>query len=185
VAWGPARNLVAMGVPMARHRQNPSPPQPTALKRTLERVRVDFPEEHVVPSLVRWVAATVVSVVGSLAADAVLVAVGTHVFPSTRGYVHFRFSDYGKLTVVGVVVACLAWPVVAWISSSPRWLFFRLAIAVTVVLWLPDLWILRQGQPARAVAVLMAMHLVIAPVTYGALVLVAPARRRGPVEIDG
>ncbi len=64
------------------------------------------------------------------------------------------------------------------ISSSPRWLFFRMAIAITVVLWLPDLCILVQGQPPKAVAVLMAMHLAIALVTYNCLVHLAPARRR-------
>ncbi|HEX4245764.1 MAG TPA: hypothetical protein VHY77_09370, partial [Acidimicrobiales bacterium] len=103
--------------------------------------------------------------------------------PSTKGYGHFQFSDYSKLTIIGVIIACLAWPVVTRISSSPRWLFFRLAILVTLVLLLPDLWILAKGQPVRAVVVLMAMHLAIALITYNALVHVAPvrARRRRPV----
>ncbi|HVC71702.1 MAG TPA: hypothetical protein VNC61_15715 [Acidimicrobiales bacterium] len=119
-----------------------------------------------------------VSVIGSLAADAILVAIGTALFPGTNGYVHFRFSDYGKLTVVGVVLACVAWPMVAWISSTPRWLFLRLAVVVTGVLLLPDIWILMKGQPAKAVLVLVAMHLVIALVTYNALVHLAPATQR-------
>jgi hypothetical protein len=79
-----------------------------------------------------------------------------------------------------VVIACLAWPVVTRISSAPRWLFFRLAVLVTLVLWLPDLYILDLGQPARAVAVLFAMHLVIALVTYNSMVRIArgkPAAR--------
>jgi hypothetical protein len=118
----------------------------------------------------------VVAIAASLGVDMILVAIGVHLFPATKGYVHFRVSDYGKLTVIGVVGACIGWPVVTWISSSPRWLFFRLAILVTLVLWLPDLWILTQGQPARAVLVLVAMHLAIAVVTYNALVRIAPAR---------
>ena len=113
------------------------------------------------------------SVAGSLAADAVLVAIGTAIFPSTRGYVHFRFSDYAKLTVIGVVIACLAWSIVTRISSAPRWLFFRLAVLVTLVLWLPDLYILANGEPPSAVAVLMVMHLAIALVTYNCLVRIA------------
>ncbi len=125
-----------------------------------------------------YTAAVIASIVGSLAADVILVTIATAVFRSTKGYAHFRFSDYGKLTVVGVVIACVAWPVVAWISSSPRWLFFRLAIVVTLVLWLPDLWILANGQPLKAVAVLMVMHLAIAVVTYNSLVRLAPASRR-------
>jgi len=89
--------------------------------------------------------------------------------------VHFQFHDYAKLTVIGVIIACVAWPVVTRISSDPRWLFFRLAILVTVVLLLPDFYILHGGQPADAVAVLMLMHLAIALVTYNLLVHLAPA----------
>ncbi len=121
-------------------------------------------------------AALVVSVIGSLAADAILVAIGTAIFPSTKGYVHFQFSDYAKLTIIGVVIACLAWPVVTRISSAPRWLFFRLAILVTFVLWLPDLYILYKGAPGRAVAVLMLMHLAIALITYHSLVHIAKVK---------
>jgi hypothetical protein len=77
------------------------------------------------------------------------------------------------LTVIGVVIACLAWPVVTRISSQPRWLFFRLAILVTLALWLPDLYILVSGQSAEAVAVLMIMHLAIALITYNCLVHLA------------
>jgi hypothetical protein len=130
------------------------------------------------PSRVRVALASAASVVGSLVADALLVAIGTALFPSTKGYVHFRFSDYAKLTVIGVVIACVAWPIVTRISFDPRWLFFRLAVVVTLVLWLPDLWILSRGQSGRAVAVLMVMHLAIALVTYNALVRLAPAQRR-------
>jgi hypothetical protein len=68
------------------------------------------------------------------------------------------------------VIACLVWPVVTRISSAPRWLFFWLAVLVTLVLWLPDLYLLDLGQPGRAVAVLMVMHLAIALITYNSLV---------------
>ena len=47
---------------------------------------------------------------------------------------------------------------------------------VTLVLLLPDLYIWHQGQPAKAVLVLMAMHVAIAVVTYNLLVHVAPVR---------
>lgn len=119
--------------------------------------------------------ATMVSLAGSLAADAALVVAGESVFPTTEHFVHFQFPDYARLTVIGVVVACIAWPVVTRISSRPRWLFFRMAVVVTVVLLLPDLYIWHQGEPVRAVGVLMLMHLAIALVTYNALVHIAPA----------
>jgi hypothetical protein len=75
-------------------------------------------------------------------------------------------------------VACIAWPVVARTSSAPRWQFFSLAIAVTLVLLLPDLYILKQGQPAKVVAGLMCMHVAIGLVTYNALVRSAPVKSR-------
>jgi hypothetical protein len=146
---------------------------PPLLDRALSMARVDLTPAPHQPSAVRVAIATAASVAGSLAADAILVVIGEAVFPSTKGYGHFQFSDYAKLTIIGVLIACLAWPVVTRISSTPRWLFFRMAILVTLVLWLPDLYILHGGAPPRAVAVLMIMHLAIALVTYNCLVHIA------------
>jgi hypothetical protein len=148
---------------------------PPLADRALKRCHIDLAPTHRQPSALRVATVTVVSVVLSLVADAALVAIGTATFPSTKGYVHFAFSDYGKLTVVGVVIACLAWPIVTRITSTPRWVFSRMAVLVTLVLWLPDLYILAKGQPPKAVAVLMAMHLAIAVITYSCLVHLAKA----------
>ena len=147
--------------------------------------RIDLQPRHAQPKASRVALATVAAIAGSLIADALLVVIGQALFPATKGYDHFQFHDYAKLTVIGVVIACVAWPVVTRISSDPRWLFFRLAILVTVVLLLPDFYILYKGQPADAVAVLMVMHLAIALVTYNLLVHLAPivrAERRAPRE---
>jgi hypothetical protein len=152
---------------------------PDVSARALAWAHIDFSPAQRPPEWWRVALATVASVALSLAADATLVAIGTRVFPTTKGYVHFQFHDYAKLTVIGVLIACAAWPAVARLSSAPRWLFFRLAIVVTLVLWLPDLYIWHQGQPAQAVLVLMAMHLAIALVTYNLLVRLAPTRARG------
>ena len=124
--------------------------QTSLLDRSLDLVKVDFTPDHRPPSWIRVLLATLVALVGSLAADAALVAIGKAVFPSVKDYVHFAFADYAKLTIIGVIIACVAWPIVTRISSAPRWLFFRLAIAVTLVLLLPDFYILHQGQPAEA-----------------------------------
>jgi hypothetical protein len=145
------------------------------LTQVMSLLRLDFAPGHRQPSGLRLLLATLGSIAGSLAADALAVVIGQAIFPSTRGYGHFQFADYAKLTVIGVIIACLGWPVVTRISSAPRWLFLRLAIVTTLVLWLPDLWILHGGAPAKAVAVLMVMHLAIAVVTYTLLVRLAPA----------
>jgi hypothetical protein len=151
-------------------------PSPDVTDRVLAWARVDLDPPHRPPEWWRVGLATVLSIALSLLADAALVAVGTRLLPSTKGYVHFQFHDYAKLTVIGVVIACAAWPIVARVSAAPRWLFFRLAIVVTLVLFVPDLWILRQGQSAQGVGILMAMHVAIALVTYNLLVRLAPVR---------
>ena len=154
---------------------------PESVERPLRLVKIDFEPEHRPPAAVLVLAATGAALTGSLIADAVLARAGQTMFPSTKGYPHFHFSDYAKLTVIGVIIACVAWPIVTRISSEPRWLFFRQAIAVTLVLFLPDLWIWYKGQPADAVAVLMVMHVAIALVTYNALVHIAKVQTEGRV----
>ena len=145
-------------------------------KQLTSLVRLDFSPTHRQPSALRLVFASLASIAGSLLADAVIVAISEALMPGTKGYVHFQFSDYGKLTVIGVVIACIAWPIVTRVCSAPRWLFFRLAILVTLVLLLPDFYILYKGQPGNAVGALMVMHLAIGLVTYNLLVRLAPVR---------
>ncbi len=147
------------------------------IDRAFAYARVDWSPTHEQPPIARVMSATALAVVVALLADAVLVAIATAVFPSTAGYEHFRFDDYAKLTIIGVVCGCAGWPVVTRLSSAPRWLFFRLAILATLVLFLPDVWLLMKGQPLDAVAVLMAMHVAVALVTYNAVVRIAPVPR--------
>jgi hypothetical protein len=153
------------------------------IERTLKLVRVDWSPSRRQPAL-GWVAvAAVIAITVSLLADAALVAAGTALFPSTAGYEHFRFDDYAKLTVIGVVIGCAGWPITTRITSAPRWLFSRLALLITVALFLPDVWLLLRHQPVDAVAVLMTMHVAVALTTYQVVVRVAPAkpqRRRDP-----
>jgi hypothetical protein len=165
--WPPSVALVAVAA------------SPDVTERLLSWARIDFHPSHRPPAWWRVGVATVLSIALSLAADAALVAIGTRLFPATNGYVHFQFHDYARLTVIGVVVACAAWPVVTRICAAPRWLFFRLAIVVTLVLFLPDIYIWHNGQPAQAVGVLMTMHLAIALITYNLLVHLAPVREQG------
>ncbi len=155
-------------------------PLSTFIDRYVVKAKIDLAPNHRQPSFSRIVIATVLSVAGSLLADAALVAIGTSVFPATKGYVHFQFHDYAKLTVIGVIVACAVWPVVTRVSSAPPWIFLRLAVLVTFVLLLPDVWILAKGQPPTAVAVLMVMHLAIAVITYNLLIHVAAVRTCDP-----
>ncbi len=146
---------------------------PDMIEWATSQARLSLSPSHRQPSLLRVLLATCSSLILCLASDAILVSIGEAIFPRTKGYAHFHLSDYGKLTVIGVIIACVAWPIVTRVSWDPRWLFFRLAILVTLVLWLPDLYILYRGQPGDAVAVLMVMHLAIALLTYNLLVHVA------------
>ncbi len=146
------------------------------LNKAMSLVHLDFAPDHQQPSGGRVVLATVVSVVGSLLADALLVVIAQALFPGTKGYPHFQFADYARLTIAGVIIACVAWPITTRITSQPRWMFFRMAAGVILVLWLPDVYILIRGQSATAVFFLFVMHLAIALVTYNALVYLAPVR---------
>jgi hypothetical protein len=154
----------------------------TMIDRAFELARLDFAPAHRQPSFVRVAVATAVAIAGSLIADAVVVRIGGAMFPSTKGYGHFRVPDYARLTIIGVVIAGVAWPMVTRISTAPRWLFLRLAFLVSAVLFLPDLWLLMKHQPAKAVAVLVVMHIAIAVVTFAVLVRVAPV---SPAEAPG
>ncbi len=147
-------------------------------KRKFALTRLDWISINEPASSARTLLASVVSVVGALSANAGLVRIATSASPSIKNYSHFRFIDFGSLTVLGVAAACAAWFVVSRISSSPRSFFIRLAIGVTIVLLFPDLLLLSGHQPVMAVLTLMSMHLVMALLTYNVLVRVAPVRVR-------
>lgn len=153
------------------------PPTTPTWERTLARLHIDVRGSQPGPSAVRVLLATVVAIAGSLVADTLLVHLGQHLYPRVRHYGHFRFSDYAKLTVIGVLVACAGWPLVARFSSAPRLVFGWLAVLVTVVLFAPDAYIyVVQKQPGEGVFVLIWLHVAIAIVTYAALVTIAPPR---------
>ena len=147
-------------------------------------LRLDSPWGAAQPGAVRCVLATLVAVVGSILACWVVATATIALVPATAGYEHFRFSDYARLTVIGVVLAGIAWPLVTLLSSRARRLYLWLAIAVTVVSFAPDLWILRQGQPAAGVAALIVMHIALFAITYPTLVFGAPQPRGIAASIE-
>ena len=168
---------------MSLHRSRAPRLTPGLFQSALEASRIDFKPRHRQPPSTALVVATAFSLLASLLLDALMIVIGTAIFSSTKGYVHFRFSDYSRLTVIGVLLACGAWPFVCRLSSQPRWLFFRAAILLSAVLFIPDLYLMIRGDPLKAVLVLFVMHVGIAVVTYNSLVHLAPVRplrRREP-----
>lgn len=145
-------------------------------QRIADLAGLDVPGRPALPSPWRFALALVVAVAGSLLACWLLATAAVAVLPSLRGYDHFRFADYAKLTVIGVVIACLAWPVVCWFSSRANRVLAVLALLVTVGSLAPDVWIGIHGQPAAGVLTLAVMHVGLLVVTYPALVLLAPQR---------
>lgn len=150
--------------------------QTSLIDRALARARVDLTPATEPPTGRRMIVVSALSIVASVGIDAAIVKIATVLYPAIRGYSHFRITDYGALTAIGVIAACAAWSTVVRISSSPRWLFFRLAIIVMTFLWLPDLWLLAKHEPTKGVFALMAMHLAVALVTYNFLVHFATVR---------
>ncbi len=150
----------------------------------LDVCRIDFRPRRS-PSTGSVVLATVVALIGSLVVDTLLAHVGVAVFPAIRHYAHLRFSDYSKLTTLGILGAALGWPVVTRVSSQPTWLYLRAAGVVTLVLFTPDLAIWYLGQPAAGVFVLVWMHLAIALITFLSMITLAPVGRGGYSETRG
>jgi hypothetical protein len=97
---------------------------PAVLDRALRLAGVDFAPARRQPAAIRVVAALILAVIGSLAADALLAAVGMALFPSTRDFPHFQFADYARLTIAGVVIAC----VVQIATASPAARDYRSAL---------------------------------------------------------
>ncbi len=152
----------------------------------LERLGVDLEARHRAPTNARVGVAALAAVVASLGADAGLVALGTAVFPATRGFSHFRPLDYGSFTVLGVLAACLLWLALVRVADEPRRLYRRLAVAVSLVLLLPDAYLLLfSGEPPRAVGVLVAMHGAVALCTYHLVVRLAPVPARPAAPLSG
>jgi hypothetical protein len=117
---------------------------------------------------------TTISALASIAVNAALVWLATAFDPPLRHYSHFRLSDYGTLTVVGVVAAGAAWFLATRYLAAPRHTFFRVAIIASLVLWVPDAWLYFKHEPTRAVIFLVIMHATVALITYNFLVFGAP-----------
>jgi len=135
------------------------------------------PAGRQLPAPSRVLAAGVLAAAASVGLCVLLVRAATALTPTLAGYSHFRFGDYAPLAVGGVAVATLAWPAVALLSPTPVRLYRSLAVAVSLVAFLPDLGLLAEGEPARAVAFLAAMHVAVAVVTFAAVVTLAPVPR--------
>jgi hypothetical protein len=147
-----------------------------------EYFHIDLPGLRAQPRAGRFVVATLVAIVGSVAACGLLALAGVAMFPATKGYDHFQFADYTKLTVVGVLIACAGWIVACALSSRARRLYLWAAVAVTIVSFAPDVWILLRGQTPEGVFVLAMMHVAVGIVTYLAVVFIAPQRDGAPTS---
>lgn len=157
---------------------------PERLVRFRRVAHIDFAFPGRPPAMPWVVVAAVLSIAASLAFDELCVHVATSMFPALRGFSHFHVADFAPLTVVGVLLACGGWLLAVTVSSTPRWLFLRCAVVVTVVLGLADVVLLLVGKPVRGVETLMVMHLGIAVLTYNLLVHVARVRPAFRVVTD-
>ena len=139
-------------------------------------LRLDLPRGSAQPAAWRWVLATIAAVAASLLACFGLAHSAILLFPPLASYEHFQFTDYSKLTIAGVVAACVGWPLIAWFSSYGRRLYLWLGVLATVVSLAPDAWILHLGQPPAGVITLGIMHVALGVITVAAMVLLAPQR---------
>ena len=139
---------------------------------------IDLPAGRAQPAWWRWLVAALIAGVLSVAACGILAAAGTAADPAAAGYEHFRFPDYAKLTIAGVIAAVIVWPIITLLSSRAGRLYVGISALALVASFAPDLWILHGGQPPIAVAFLGLMHVAVAAITVAAILVVAPQRRR-------
>ena len=146
------------------------PPIQLAVRLT----RLDLRPSAAQPPLVRTGLGIAVGVLLSLAMNWLIVRALITLFPDLATFPHFQLSDYGRLTVLGSLIACVGWPVLTRLSSSPGWMYGWVALLGTVVLWLPDLYIWAVlHEPGKAVLVLALMHMVVVLVSCVSMVLIA------------
>lgn len=158
------------------------PPVRVAVRLT----RLDLRPSAVQPSLLRTALGVVVGVLLSLGANWLIVRAAVTLLPSLAGFPHFQLSDYGRFTLLGSLIACVGWPVLTRLSSSPGWIYGWVALLGTCVLWLPDLYIWAVlHEPGRAVLVLAAMHVAVVLVSCLSMISIAgQPRTRGPRSGD-
>jgi hypothetical protein len=143
------------------------------VRRALNVIHLDLRVLSDLPAAVRIILAGGVAAVGSLIADVILVALGKAAFnPISFG--PFHASAWVPLTILGVAGATVGWGILVHLTSEPRWVVFRAAVLVTLVLLLPDVGLL-PSNPTGPVLTLMAMHIAIAVITTVALLRISPA----------
>lgn len=149
-------------------------PEWPAVRLAVRVTRLDLRPSAVQPSLLRTVAGVVAGVVLSLGVNWLLVRFAMMLFPGLAGFPHFQLSDFGRLTVIGALIACVGWPILTRLSSSPGWIYAWCAALGTLVLWLPDLYIWGHlHEPGRAVMVLGTMHVAVVVVSCLSMVVIA------------
>lgn len=144
------------------------------LDDAMRLTRLDFRPSPRQPSIPLTALGMAIGVLLSLAVNMLIVHIAVGLFPALAEYQHFRLADYGRLTVIGALIACAGWPVLTRVSSAPVRVYVAIAVLGTLVLWLPDLYILLVLQePARAVATLMVMHVAVPLVSCASMVAIA------------
>jgi hypothetical protein len=152
-------------------------PEWRPLQFAIRVTRLDLRPSMTPPSVARTLVGIAVGVVLSVSVNWLIVRAGVAIFPATASFPHFRFADYGRLTLIGAVIACAGWPIVARLSSSPGWPYGWIAVLGTLALWLPDLYIWAVlKEPGHAVLVLATMHLAVPLVSCLSMVTIARPR---------
>lgn len=149
----------------------------------LRLTRIDFRPTRRPPSALLTLLSVIVGVVLSVLINMLIVRVAVTLDPSLAGFPHFQLADYGRLTIIGALIACIGWPILVRVSSAPLLVYVVLAVLGTLVLWLPDLYVLAVlHEPAHAVLGLAVMHVAVPVVSCGSMVLIA---RSAPMRVRG
>ncbi|GAB2979090.1 hypothetical protein GCM10023080_050640 [Streptomyces pseudoechinosporeus] len=97
-----------------------------------------------------------------------VIAVLAHEMGAPEDFEPLKPSSYTFLTALGVVLGALGWAIVRKVSRNPEELVRWLAPAVVLISFVPDFFLLDEGEVTGVVALLVmhAVVAVIAVITY-------------------
>jgi hypothetical protein len=139
----------------------------------LEFFAIELPKTGRQPRTLEFVLATIVAILGSYIARAVVLAVAAEWSPVTGKYPPFHHQDYLLPTIAITALACAAWPASTLISTHGRRLFLAVVAAGTSTFIALDVSGDETTGPA-VTGVAVAVHIAIALVIYPSLVFLSP-----------
>jgi hypothetical protein len=133
-----------------------------------------------IPRQAKLPAAVVIAAVIAIVADLIVAAVA-HAAGASSQFKPLNLSTFAPLTIVGLVVAAIAWSTIRARATNPWRVLSKLIPIVVLVSFIPDIAVGVSKSQAHttwgAVVALMVMHLAVSGAGVGTFWILLPIRR--------